>query len=192
MMFDISDRHPAGIERDDHPVQPPEAPRALRHQRRGERPVPVPRDLQLDIANLRGNLLRERPVARVRVKRRLRITLLIADMLSQLGLQTPLQASLDQLLNEAIFAIKLDLARIDLGKQVIKRTRLPKPVSTLSLLTPPPLASIPVDHGHQCRPSIRSRHPLHKRSDTLALVSLPLLGALGSIIRKIQTAISAV
>ena len=41
------------------------------------------------------------------------------------------------------------------------------PVGALLLLTPPQLASLLVDHGHQRRPFVRSRHPLHKQSDTL-------------------------
>ena len=94
VMLDIALRHPAGIQGDDHPIQTTQTPRPFRHQRRGEGAVPIPRDLQLNIAHLGGDLLRERAVTRIRVQRRIRIALLITDMPGQLRLQATLQADL--------------------------------------------------------------------------------------------------
>ena len=100
------------------------------------------------------------------MQHRLGVALLVTQMAGQLGLQTSFKACLDQLLDQSARTLKLDLTSIDLGEQVIQNTRLGKPVSTLSLLSSTFLASIFVDHGHQCRPFVESRHPLHKPSDT--------------------------
>src|SRR5690606_6044111 len=51
VVLDIADRHPAGVERDDHLVQLRQPPAASRDQPWRERPVPIPRDPQLDIAD---------------------------------------------------------------------------------------------------------------------------------------------
>jgi hypothetical protein len=99
MMLDIAHRHPAGIERDDHLVQPAQAPLTGRHQTRGEAPVAVSRDGKLNIASDRGHRLGERSIAGVVVKRGFRIASFVADVLGQLRLQAPLEAGLDQLLD---------------------------------------------------------------------------------------------
>src|SRR5690606_7273602 len=44
---DVTDRHPAGIQRDDHPVEAIETALAFRGQHRGERPVTVSQDSEL-------------------------------------------------------------------------------------------------------------------------------------------------
>jgi hypothetical protein len=51
-MLDVADRHPAGVQADDHVLQPAQAAGALGHQRRRERGVPVPRLVQRDVADL--------------------------------------------------------------------------------------------------------------------------------------------
>src|SRR6218665_3082772 len=92
VMLDAADAPPAGLERDDDLVQLRQPPAAGRNQTRRERPVAVPGDAQLDLPGRGAHRLRERPVPRVTGQRRLRVALLIADVLGQLNLQPPLPA----------------------------------------------------------------------------------------------------
>jgi hypothetical protein len=46
VVLDIADRHPTRTQADDHVVEAVQAPRALRHQRRGERRTAIPWDVQ--------------------------------------------------------------------------------------------------------------------------------------------------
>ena len=52
VMLDVADRHPARIQADDHVVEATEASGPFRDQPRGERPVPIPRDREVDLADL--------------------------------------------------------------------------------------------------------------------------------------------
>ncbi len=120
VVLDVPDRHSAGIEADDHVIQAPEAPLALGHQARGERPAPVSRDVQLDRPDLGLHGLRGGPVAGVGVLQRLARALLVAQMAGQLGLQAPLERGLDQRGHEPAVTGELDAARVDLREQGIK------------------------------------------------------------------------
>jgi hypothetical protein len=66
MMGDVADRHPARVKADDHVIQAAGPARALGHQTRRERTVPVPRNAQVHLAGGRSQRLRIGPVARVR------------------------------------------------------------------------------------------------------------------------------
>src|SRR5690606_8554727 len=156
---------PAGVERDDHLVQLRQPPAASRDQPWRERPVPIPRDPQLDIADAGADRLRERPVARVREQRRLRVAPLITDVIGQLRLQPTLQAPLDQLLDQPVRAVEVDLARIDPREQIIHHPRLGQTPRALLLSLPTRLTRHLVDH--QLRASFhKETHPLHTPFDT--------------------------
>src|SRR5690606_23210191 len=102
--------------------------------------------------------LRGRSVARVVEKARLGIALLIAEMLGQLGLQTTLEASLDELLDEPTITIELDLARVDFREQIIEHARIDQTLRALRLSLPPRLTRLLVDS--QCHASFRKEtHP---------------------------------
>jgi hypothetical protein len=126
VVLDVADRHPAGIEGDDHVVDPAQAPLALRDQPWFEAAGPVTRHVQIDVADLAGDRFRGRAVARVREEPCFRIALLITDVIGQLGLQPALQRGLDQTRHEPAIAGQLHLARIDLGEQRIQTARLTK------------------------------------------------------------------
>ena len=121
VVLDVADRHPAGIEADDHVVEPTKAPGALRHQPRDEATLAITRGVQLDVTDAGRDRLRGRAVARVGEQRRLRSALLIAQMPGQLGLQPPLERGLDQPGDEALRAGQVELAGIDLGEDLIQR-----------------------------------------------------------------------
>lgn len=121
---DVTDRHPDRVERDDHLVQAAQPARSLRDQRRGEGPVPVARDRQIDVTDLGGDLLRARSVPRVRHRGRLRGALLVAQMARELGLQPAFQGRLEQAGDEPAIAGQLNLTGVDLGEQFVQRARL--------------------------------------------------------------------
>ena len=98
-----------------------------------KRAVAVPRDRQLDIADLAGDRLRGGAVARVRKQRRLRIAALIANMIGQLHFQATLQGRLQHALQQAVIAAQRHLAGIDLLKDPIQRTGRLQPISQLPL-----------------------------------------------------------
>ncbi len=123
MVLDVADRHPAGVEADDHLIEPTESPGALRDQPWDERPTPVAGHVQVDVADLGGQCLRRGSVARVREQRRLRRALLIAQVVGQLGLQTAFERGLDQPGDEATIPGQLQLAGVDPGENRVQRTR---------------------------------------------------------------------
>ena len=97
VMADVAHRHPAGVEADDDVGQPAQTPFPLGHQGRGERARPVPRDVQRHRPDLGQQGLGCRAVAGVARQVPGRIVLVIAQMLSQLGRQAPLQHRLEHL-----------------------------------------------------------------------------------------------
>src|SRR5690606_18560660 len=106
MMLDITHGHPTGIQRDDHVGEPAQATSPLGHQPRLERASPIPRRVQLDIANLAGHRLRSGPVPRIRRAPAGRITPLIPQVITELGLQTALEHRLDELGQEPTLAVQ--------------------------------------------------------------------------------------
>jgi hypothetical protein len=97
MVLDVADRHPAGVQRDDHVLQPTEAAGALGHQRRPERTIPVPRLIQRDVTDLGAHRLRGGPVAGVTRPMPDPVALLIAEVIGQLRRHPPFQDGLDHL-----------------------------------------------------------------------------------------------
>jgi hypothetical protein len=89
--------HPARIQADDHVREATEPAFALGHQHRRERARPIPRDVQLDRTDLGLHRLRRRAVPRIAGAFPGRVVLVITQMLTELGLQTPLQDRLAQL-----------------------------------------------------------------------------------------------
>ena len=167
MVLDVAQRHPAGIQADDHLIQAAEPARPLRYQLRGEAAVAVPRHRQLNIADLAGDRLRGGAVARVRKQRRIRIAALIADMISQLDFQATLQSRLQHALQQAVIAAQRHLAGVDLLEDLIQRAGRLQPISQLPLPRAPlgPLA-LALGHSHSSVSSQIGSHCLHKRSDT--------------------------
>src|SRR5665213_767848 len=156
-MLDVADRHPARIQRDDHVVDATQPPRTLRNQPRGERAVAVAGHVQVDVADLTGDRLRCRAVTGVREEPAVGIALLIADMVSQLGLQATLQGGLDQPRHEPTIARQLQLTGIDLGEQRIQRTRLAKLIESLTTRLLRPFVHIHLYRHSDIVPSRRDR-----------------------------------
>lgn len=160
MMLNIANRHPAGVKRNDHVVEPAQAPRALGDQRRGETAVTIAWDRQTDIADLTGHRLGREAITGIRQFTPNRITLLIPEMIGQLGSQTTLQHRLDHLRQKPALTGQLQLTRIDLGQHVIKNARGLQRLYGVS--TRHRLVS---GHIHRyC--SIHQEPQLHKPSDT--------------------------
>jgi hypothetical protein len=122
VVLNVAHRHPAGIEADDHLIKAAHPARPLGHQPRSERAVAIPRHCQLHIADLTENRLRTRAVARIVKQRRIRITALIADMISQLDFQATLQRRLQHSLQQAVIPAQRHLAGIDLFEDAIEYT----------------------------------------------------------------------
>lgn len=74
VMLYVSDRHAAGVERDDHADKAVQSALALADEHRGERAVAVARDVQLDVTGLGRDRLRAVPVARLRMRRRVGVS----------------------------------------------------------------------------------------------------------------------
>ena len=162
MVLDIPDRHPAGIEADDHVIQPSEPSLPLGNQARSERPSPVPGDVQRDRSDLGLHGLRRGAVAGVSVLGRVLGALLVAEVAGQLGLQATLEGGLDQRGNEPAITGQLDLSLVDLGEQGIQ---LPSGLQLLDqVLARGPSRRLLVGHGHDSYRS--SRYGLHRPSDT--------------------------
>jgi len=68
MGLDVAHRHPARVHRQDLVVEAREAPLVLLHQLELERPVAIAWRLDRDVALIRGEGLRRRPVASVAVE----------------------------------------------------------------------------------------------------------------------------
>jgi hypothetical protein len=87
-MLNVADRHPTGIQRDDHVIQDTQAPGALRYQAWYEGSGTVSGDIEIDVADLAGHRFGAGPVSRIRIQMRLGIALSLANIVSQLYLQT--------------------------------------------------------------------------------------------------------
>ena len=143
----------AGVEGDDHLVQPADSAQPLRHQPRGETAVAVPRDRQLDVADLGRHRLRGSAVARVRKQRRVRVAPFVADVVGQLDLQATFQGGLQHDLQQAVIASERDRAGIDLGEDRIQGARSLQPLGQLTL----PLTTLGVIRIHHSHSSVLSK-----------------------------------
>ena len=162
VMLDIADRHPAGIETDDHLVQAAETTRSLGHQPRRERPVPVPRHIQRDRTDLRGQRLRRR--CRCASSRTTtpphRPSHNPGDQLSS-TLKPALERRLDQPRHQPAIASQLHLTSVDLGEQRIQRARSRQLLDRINRHR----RHVLISHRHHHLP-FRPTSPLHRRSDT--------------------------
>lgn len=150
VVLDIAHRHPTRIQRDDHVVEAAGATGTLGHQPRLEGPVAVARHRQRDVTDLAGQRLRARTVAGIRTAPPGRITLRIAQMAGQLGLQTPLQHRLHQLGQQPTLTGQRQPITIYFGHQVVQQPgidhlvdRPPRRRNILSIIS----------HSHLCTPS---------------------------------------
>jgi hypothetical protein len=91
-------------------------------QLRGERPGPITRDIDSELADLRGDRLRGRAVTRVRTLGLRCLALLIAQMPSQLSAQPALERGFEQRRQQPFGPSDRHLPGIDLGEQIIQRT----------------------------------------------------------------------
>jgi len=104
------------------------------------------------------------------MKHGLRVALLVADVLGQLGLQPSLETGLDQLLNETAVPVELEFASVDLREQVIQHPRVDQTLSAYRLSLAPRFTGRLVD-SQQCVSFRKETHPLHTPFDTLAHAS---------------------
>jgi hypothetical protein len=88
VILNIADRHPTGRQGDDHVIQATKAPGDLRYQAWNEGSGTVSGDIEIDVADLAGHRFGAGPVSRTRIQMRLGIALSLANMVSQLDLQT--------------------------------------------------------------------------------------------------------
>jgi len=91
---DLRGRQPAGGQRQHDLIDPVQAPLALRHDHRLERPVPIPRNLDLHRPDLGQHRLRASAVAHVRSKRPLAV--LVPQVFRELGLKSGFEHRLGQ------------------------------------------------------------------------------------------------
>jgi hypothetical protein len=117
---DVTHGHPARIQADDNVRQAAETAFTLGHQHRRERARPVPRDVQLDRADLGLHRLRRRTVPRIAGAFPSRVVLVIAQMLTELGLQPAFQDRLAQLGQETTRPRKPAAVGTDLGHHLIQ------------------------------------------------------------------------
>ena len=157
VVADLAHRHPAGVQADDHAVQPVHAPLALAHQAGRERAGAVAGDLDLKRAHLGvpSSWLTSR-FARCPAR-----SLVVAQVVGQLGLQAPLQGLLEQRRQKPVGAGQRDLASIDLLEQAVQATGgnqlLHRPTTRATR------SGLLIGHGHQCQSFQEGLHkPLNK------------------------------
>ena len=175
MVADVAHRHPAGVEADDHLLQPADTARALGHQPRLEGAGTIPWRVQLDLADLAGHRFRGRAVAGVADRPTDPFAMLIAQMLGQLGLQPTLQDRLDHLRQEPALPGQRKPALIDALEDMVEQPGLDHlvdrgPRGPRLLLSDAQRAHtdavvLRLCHSHS---SFQARNLLHRPSDTPA------------------------
>jgi hypothetical protein len=192
VVLDVADRHPTRIQRDDHLVEAAaEAAGPLGHQPRLERRRAVPRHVQPDRADLGQHRLRGAPVAGVRRPPTGRVALVVAEVITELDRQAPLEHGLDQFREEPSLPGQPQPGGVDLAQQPLHQLvidQLPRRHRRRARgHTPPRRLVLPArarrhrrrDHGHRCSLSRRgvtsvasvSWAPhLHRPFDTLERV----------------------
>jgi hypothetical protein len=185
VVLDVAHRHPTRVQRDDHVVEAAGAALPLGHQPRLERRPAIPRHRQRHLTDLGGQGLRRRPVTRVRTTPPGRITLLIAEMVAQLGLQTPFQHRPDHLRQEPALAGQPQSVTIDPFHQPIKQTGLDHVVDRIPSRTRPNLLIL--CHGHLCTPSSRILYTDHLTPPALpdSRVSEAVIDVLVGLMRRL-------
>lgn len=124
VVADLARGHPPGVQADDHRVQPVHPPLALAHQARRERAGPVPGHhwSRRGPPRSRWSWSWSRPRALAAGRGR-RLSLLIAQVLGQLGPQAALQNLLEQSGEQPPGPGHLDLSGVDLLEQAAPRPR---------------------------------------------------------------------
>ena len=102
MVTDRARAHATRVHRDDLVVEVGEAPLVLGNQLRVERPRSIARDVQAHLGRARQHRLGRRPVAPVRPAGRLRVALLRAQVVVQLGIQDALGERLLQVVQQPV------------------------------------------------------------------------------------------
>jgi hypothetical protein len=151
VMLDVPHRHPAGVQRDDHLVEPTRPAGALGHQARLEGAGPVPRRGQSDVADLGRQGLGRRAVPGVWAAPPGRVALLVAEMISQLRSQAPLEHRLDHLRQEPALAGQLQITGVDLGHQLVEQAGVNQLLDRTTSISPsrrPPALIVVPSHGH--------------------------------------------
>ena len=120
VVLNVADRHPAGVQADDHVLQPAQAARTLGHQRRRERGVAVARLVKADVADLGAHRLGGGAVARVPRAVAGPVALLVAQVTGQLGLHPPLEDGLDHLRQEPALTSQRQSTLIGGGHQLVQ------------------------------------------------------------------------
>lgn len=107
---------------DDHLIELVQPARPFGTRRGLERAQPVPREVQVDVPDLGRDRLRSRPVTRVRERRGVRVTLLVAEVVGEFDLRAALEAALIKP-DEPAIPGQIDLAGIDAGEQTVQSAR---------------------------------------------------------------------
>lgn len=119
--LDVTDRHPARVQADDHVSQPADLPFALGHQPGLEGRVPVPRNVQRYRLDLGMHRLRGRPIPGIRQHPTRRVAFPVTQMRGQLGAQPTLENGLDHFRDETAIPGQLQVAVVDPAHQVVQQ-----------------------------------------------------------------------
>ena len=161
MVLDIPYGHSAGVQANDHRIEPIQTTLALTHQARGEGPGPVPGHLDLKRTHLRVHHLRRGSVPGIAARLAGWLALVVAQVLGQLSSQAPLQGLLDQGRQQAISPGHVHLPGINLLKQAVQSPGLAQLVDHI-----PPTSRSPVvviGSNHQCQSFHKGLHkPLNR------------------------------
>lgn len=120
VVLDVPHDHPAGVQDDEHLVQPGHPPRPLGRQRWRECALPFAGHLEAHVLDLGRDRLGCGAVAGVAERRRIRVALVVPQVPGQLGLQPALNGGLDQAGDEPAITGELDLAGVDPGEQIVQ------------------------------------------------------------------------
>ena len=120
MAPDLAHRQAAGIQRQHPRIEALEVPGALRHDRRLERAVTIPRRRDRHLALVRQHRLVRVPVAAVAAAAARRVSLLVTQMVGQRRRQRPLQQRLLQLAEQPVITQQI-LRPLVVGQKLIQQ-----------------------------------------------------------------------
>ena len=120
MTLDLAGRHAPRVHRQDLVIEAGEAPLMRRDDLRREGAVAVPRNRDLRFPEVALQLLAAGAVAGVAAQPALRIMLLVAQVVGQLGVHRPLHQRLGQLLEKPLLADQVRRTLVP-GKQFVDK-----------------------------------------------------------------------